>query len=204
MFASWLEQARATYESAQGFSLPEHVRSRLLEGLPISDLEMAAYAPKERVSLFISSTFDDTKFEQDVLLGASPFLKSFCRELGLDFGIVSMRWGVNGRSMDSHLTSELCFQQLAACLKESAGPAFLTLQSMRYGYRPFPNTIRQLEFDAITSAVASDPDAFYLQEPYWRVDYAAVPPVVQLQPISKLPGCEAFLLSDADKGSGDC
>ena len=83
--------------------------------------------PKGKVRVFMSSTFDDTKFEQDeVLNNAYSFLKKFCQILTLDFDIVSMRWGVNARSGALHQTSELCMDQLRMCLQESMGPAFVT------------------------------------------------------------------------------
>jgi len=47
------------------------------------------------VMVFISATFLDTRFEQDAILErAVPELQEFCRGLGLQFQIVSMRWGV--------------------------------------------------------------------------------------------------------------
>eukprot|EP01038_Epipyxis_sp_PR26KG_P004550 gene4550-6422_t len=157
--------------------------------------------PSSRVLVFISSTFDDTKFEQDYLLeNAYPFLDYFCRKLRLQFDVVSMRWGVRSRSNNDHLTSELCLSQLDMCLKESVGISFITLQSHRYGYRPIPHKILQSEFEAIFARLQEIGfDTTYFEPPYWLLDETAVPPVYRLQPVSTLPGCEFYLLSDKDK-----
>ena len=118
--------------------------------------------------LFISSTFDDTKNEQDAILErALPELQAFCRSKGLQFQIVSMRWGVLARSGNNHLTSELCISQLHRCLDESAGTAFVTIQSHRYGYRPFPSIIEKTEFESIKSALVREwKDVSLLDDPF--------------------------------------
>lgn len=81
--SSYINQAKATFDSAQAAQLPAQTRDRLLRGKLIEDGELEPFLPKERVRLFLSSTFDDTRFEQDAILStAYPFLKQFCRELG--------------------------------------------------------------------------------------------------------------------------
>ena len=87
-----------------------------------------------RVQIFLSSTFEDTKFEQDFMLEhIFPFLREeVCRPLSLDFDVVTMRWGVNGKSGDTHKTSELCMKQLEDCKKNSISVAYATFQGQRY------------------------------------------------------------------------
>ena len=174
------------------------------KGQDLSTSIFEAMLPKSEVRLFISSTFDDTKFEQDVLLRKTfPNLKAFCNNLGLGFNVVSMRWGVLGRSGNKHMTSELCMTQLQKCLDESAGPAFVTLQSHRYGFCPFPSVIEQREFEAIKAALVAAHGGVTVdrrfENPYWRLDESCDPRVYQLQPVSTLPGCQDYLLSDEDK-----
>ena len=83
----------------------------------------------EKLVIFLSSTFEDTKFEQDFLLAEIfPFLRKICLLLDIDFDIVSMRWGVNGKAGDSHKTGELCMQQLEYCKKTSISTAYITFQ----------------------------------------------------------------------------
>ena len=160
--------------------------------------------PKIKVNVFISSTFDDTKFEQDVLLKmVYPRLRDFCRSLGLGFDVVSMRWGVLARSGDEHLTSELCMSQLEMCKRESVGLSFLTLQGYRYGYRPFPSMIIKEEMDPIIAALqGAGKSTDLLGEPHWRLDETAEPQIYVLQRISSQPGCSKYLLSEEDKKRG--
>ena len=166
-------------------------------------MDISSLLPKTSVRIFMSSTFDDTKFEQDALLRkVFPELQRFCVNLGLSFDVVSMRWGVLSRSGDSHMTSELCMTQLQKCLDESAGPAFVTLQSHRYGFCPFPPVVLKLEFDAMRTALVGNSAFYLLEAPYWKLDESADPMVYQLQPVSSLPGCEHYLLSDEDKARG--
>jgi len=83
----------------------------------------------DKLVIFLSSTFEDTKFEQDFMLAEIfPFLREICLELGLDFDVVSMRWGVNGKAGDTHKTSELCMQQLEYCKNNSISTAYITFQ----------------------------------------------------------------------------
>ena len=59
--------------------------------LPTKPLEV-----KTRSQVFLSSTFEDTKNEQDdMLVNVFPFMREdICRPLGLDFDVVTMRWVV--------------------------------------------------------------------------------------------------------------
>lgn len=89
--------------------------------------------PSNKVLHFISSTFEDTQFEQDYMLTQCfPFLRQFCGVLDLDFDVVSMRWGVRARANNDHRTSELCMDELHYCLDNSVGLAYIALQSHRY------------------------------------------------------------------------
>ena len=96
----------------------------------------------EKLVIFISSTFDDMKFEQDYLLSEIfPFLRKICLLLDVDFDIVSMRWGVNGKAGDSHKTGELCMQQLEYCKKTSIATAYMTIQGNFFPHLLFSSLI---------------------------------------------------------------
>ena len=161
---------------------------------------------KSRLQLFLSSTFEDTKFEQDFMLQyVFPFLREeICRPLGLDFDIVTMRWGVNGISGDTHKTSELCMKQLENSKTCSIGTAYVTFQGHRYGWCPFPSKIERTEFEQILSAAQSsenfdDAKLAHLREPYWKLDVSSEPQLYVLQPISHMPGCGAYIISEDDQ-----
>ena len=84
---------------------------------------------KDRLQIFISSTFDDTKNEQDFILeNVFPFLREICRALDLEFDVVTMRWGINGLAGDNHMTSEICMTLLEDCKNSSIAVAYVTLQ----------------------------------------------------------------------------
>eukprot|EP01041_Mallomonas_annulata_P007076 gene7076-14390_t len=168
------------------------------------DVQYSFETPSNKLLIFISSTFEDTKHEQDALLTrAFPFLRGFCNVLGLEFDVVSMRWGVRSRSGNDHKTSELCMSQLDKCLKMSCGIAYATIQSHRYGYRPFPSVIRKDIFEEIVRHLRlleiNSQDLLLLDIPYWLLDESSDPPVYKLQPVSSLPGLADYLLSDEDK-----
>ena len=75
------------------------------------------------MQVFLSSTFEDTKNEQDhMLVNVFPFVREdICRPLGLDFDVVTMRWGVNGIASSTHRTSEMCMKQLEDSKQCSVG-----------------------------------------------------------------------------------
>jgi hypothetical protein len=56
---------------------------------------------------------------------AYPKLKSFCQELGYEFQVVDMRWGVRDEAADDHMTTEICLKELKMCKKLSTGPNFV-------------------------------------------------------------------------------
>ena len=183
--------------------LPESTKLALLHGNVTAIIE----PPQSKAAFFLSSTFVDTKFEMDYLMeNVFPFLIEFNKLLNLQFHVVSMRWGVRSRSANDHMTSEMCLAQLKACLEDTVGIAYVNMQSHRYGYRPFPEKIECLEFESIVAALMETRHAEacseYLNAPYWLKDETSVPPVYRLQPVSSLPQCEHFLLSDDEKDRG--
>lgn len=178
--------------------------SKAMLGSIISGHQFGFTHLSSKIMYFMSSTFDDTKFEQDFLLEhVFPFLKICCKILHFDFNVVSMRWGVRSFAGNNHLTSDMCMRELYDCLNLSAGVAYITLQSHRYGYRPFPNTILAQEFECIHESIQKhllySPDIKYLEPPFWKRDDTSVPVVYRLQPVCSLPGCDHYLLTDAEK-----
>jgi hypothetical protein len=90
----------------------------------------------QKLQMFLSSTFDDTKCEQDFMLEhLFPFLRDeICSSLSLEFDVVSMRWGVRGKALDTHQPSEMCMQQLEDCKRSSVSAAYLTFQSHPHSF----------------------------------------------------------------------
>ena len=56
---------------------------------------------------------------------AYPRLKTFCQDLGYEFQVVDMRWGVRDQATDDHMGTEICMKELKMCQKLSTGPNFV-------------------------------------------------------------------------------
>ncbi|XP_064620122.1 NACHT domain- and WD repeat-containing protein 1-like [Lineus longissimus] len=142
------------------------------------------------VRIFLSSTFTDFKTERNALsTDAYPKLKQFCAELGLDFQIVDMRWGVTDDAISDHLTEKLCIREITNCQRLSYGPNFVLLLGNRYGYQPIPSCIKEKEFELLkeTAEKMSLSDLHLLDE-WFTKDRNAVPISYVLTPIKlKLP-----------------
>lgn len=70
--------------------------------------------------------FSDTKHERNKLMeSAYPKIKSFCQDLGYDFQVVDMRWGVRDQATDDNMGTEMCLRELQMCQKLSTGPNFV-------------------------------------------------------------------------------
>ncbi|KAL3864387.1 hypothetical protein ACJMK2_006074 [Sinanodonta woodiana] len=136
------------------------------------------------VRIFTSSTFTDTTNERNYLMEhAYPQLKSLCQQLGYEFQVVDMRWGIRDEAMDDQMGMELCLKELGLCQKLSTGPNFVTLLSHKYGYNAFPRTIEAEEFEKILSNMESQ-EALILCKKWYHRDDNAVPPVYVLDAIS--------------------
>lgn len=60
------------------------------------------------VTLFLSSTFDDTLGERNYLMEyVYPRLSEFCRGVELEFSVVDLRWGIGNESTDNHKTIDV-------------------------------------------------------------------------------------------------
>ncbi|XP_033761972.1 NACHT domain- and WD repeat-containing protein 1-like isoform X2 [Pecten maximus] len=174
---------------------------RITDSGPVSpilqgDISVDVPTTAKIVRIFTSSTFTDTMHERNVWMSeAYPRVKTFCQELGYEFQVVDMRWGVRDEAMDDHSTTDLCLKELQLCQKLSTGPNFVTLLSHKYGYRSLTREIDAEEFEKIFAVIESI-EAKELLKKWYRKDNNAVPPMYLLSPISKhLPD---FLSSDKD------
>lgn len=77
--------------------------------------------------------------------------------------------------------------EIARCQENSCGVAFVTMLGDRYGYRPFPRKIPQVDLDVMILYINSQPDSAQdvaLIEKWYKVDTNIQPPMYLLQPIS--------------------
>ena len=135
-----------------------------------------------------------------------PKLKEYCRERGLEFQVVDMRWGVRDESTDDHKTADLCMNEIDNCQRLSLGPNFVVgfnnknhfnfsykktefkIQKVflcqKYGYRPLPNRVLDKEFLMITNILEKESAELLIK--WYKLDSNSVPNVYVLQPVSSI------------------
>ncbi len=89
---------------------------------------------KRRVRVFISSTFRDMMTEREHLIkNVFPKLKTLCREHGIDFSEVDLRWGVTEEEAKQGRVIEICLDEI-----DRSRPYFIGILGERYGWVPSP------------------------------------------------------------------
>lgn len=93
----------------------------------------AGEALEERaIRVFVSSTFRDMQAERDELvLRVFPELRKRCRERGVIWGEVDLRWGVTDEQSAEGKVLPLCLAEIRRCR-----PYFIGLLGERYGWVP--------------------------------------------------------------------
>jgi hypothetical protein len=88
---------------------------------------------KQRIiRFFVSSTFDDTKHERDVLIKCvMPALQRYARGVGFEVVLSEMRFGIRASLSDDHKTTEVCMAELERCIETSAGLSYMLLSCNR-------------------------------------------------------------------------
>jgi NACHT domain- and WD repeat-containing protein len=78
------------------------------------------------VRVFTSSTFTDTGSERNFLIDrVYPALMDVCRQHGITFHAVDLRWGIRDEATDDHRTAEICMTEIDKCAAQSLGPVFV-------------------------------------------------------------------------------
>lgn len=92
-----------------------------------------AMATQQRiVRVFISSTFRDMQEERDMLVKkVFPELRRRCRERGVEFVEVDLRWGVTEEQANRGEVLPICLAEIDNCR-----PYFVSLLGERYGWVP--------------------------------------------------------------------
>ena len=115
---------------------PSHIVRSSLRG-DICALEAEAewfnMDEKQRViRFFVSSTFDDTKHERDVLLKCvMPALQRYARSVAFEAVMSEMRFGIRASLSEDHKTTEVCMAELERCIETSAGLSYMLLSCNR-------------------------------------------------------------------------
>jgi len=87
---------------------------------------------RRHVRVFISSTFLDMQDDRNALMThAWPELRAFCRQRGVEFTEVDLRWGISEEQSRRNETLKLCLDEIQQCR-----PFFIGLLGERYGWVP--------------------------------------------------------------------
>ncbi|UJR33443.1 hypothetical protein I4U23_020888 [Adineta vaga] len=107
--------------------------------------------------IFLSSTFSDFKVERNELYRrVFPTIKQRCAQLGYEFQVVDMRWGVSDTADTDHTADIMCMNEIERCIDLSAGLNFIYLIGNRYGYMYVPLEIDQDEFENILTVAREE------------------------------------------------
>lgn len=94
------------------------------------------------VRVFISSTFKDMEAERNYLLGTIfPEIAQTCRERGVGFTEIDLRWGVTEEESKNGRAVEICLEQINECREYP--PFFIGLLGERYGWIPVHQELDQ-------------------------------------------------------------
>ena len=82
--------------------------------------------------LFLSSTFRDLLPEREVLVKKIfPQIRALCRERGVEFTEIDLRWGITEEESRSGQTIRICLEEIDRCR-----PYFIGILGSRYGWIP--------------------------------------------------------------------
>lgn len=84
------------------------------------------------IRIFISSTFRDMQDEREYLIKhIFPELRTLCRERGVEFTEIDLRWGVTEEEAQQGKVVKICLDEIDKCR-----PYFIGLLGERYGWVP--------------------------------------------------------------------
>ena len=109
--------------------------------------------------IFVSSTFSDLKAERNALQEyVFPCLRELCQQRGARFQAIDLRWGVSEEAGLDQQTMKICLTEIARCQEVTPRPNFIVLLGDRYGWRPLPYEIPQVEMDQILPQLKTSRD----------------------------------------------
>ena len=107
-----------------------------------------------QIRLFISSTFADLHEERDYLTRRIfPRIAEICRERGILFTHVDLRWGITEKDAKKGKTLRLCLEEIEKCK-----PYFIGILGHRYGWIPEEKDI--LKDPMLNKQYATEIEAF--------------------------------------------
>src|ERR1043165_1571772 len=86
---------------------------------------------KKELRVFISSTFRDLMPEREQLIKKTfPRIRAKCRERGVEFTEIDLRWGITDEESRTGKTIRICLEEIGRC------PYFIGILGSRYGWVP--------------------------------------------------------------------
>lgn len=93
---------------------------------------IAAETKSPEIRVFISSTFRDMQLEREYLIKhVFPELRHVCRERGVEFTEIDLRWGVTKEEAEQGKVLKICLDEIERCR-----PYFIGILGERYGWTP--------------------------------------------------------------------
>ncbi len=103
--------------------------------MKISRLSLPRGADPREVRVFLSSTFKDMQAERAHLVtNVFPELRAFCRERGVVFTEIDLRWGISDDLANTGFTVDICLSEIERC--SAFPPFFIGFLAERYGWVP--------------------------------------------------------------------
>ena len=103
--------------------------------------------------VFISSTFRDLQEEREHLIKKIfPEIRSLCRERGITFTEVDLRWGITEEEAERDGIIRICLEEIDRCR-----PYFIGILGERYGWMPSSDETNHVgdEFPSIVASIAA-------------------------------------------------
>lgn len=150
------------------------------------------------IRIFVSSTFSDLKHERDALQQrVFPELERYCQRRHFQFQAIDLRWGVPTEAGLDHRTMQICFEELRRAQEISPQPNFLILLGNRYGWRPLPEEIFDIEYQELEKCLSNAGEETVLRQ-WYRRDENSIPVVYVLRSRhdSPAPGTDFTLESN--------
>jgi len=105
--------------------------------------------------VFISSTFRDLQEEREHLVKKIfPEIRALCRERGITFTEVDLRWGITEDEAEREGVIRICLEEIDRCR-----PYFIGILGDRYGWRPPATDMKRLanDFPDLAGRVTGSP-----------------------------------------------
>ncbi len=91
------------------------------------------------IRIFISSTFRDQQPEREYIIKfVFPELRKICRERGVEFTEIDLRWGVTSEEAEQGKVLKICLDEIDRCR-----PYFIGILGERYGWTPRLEDVRK-------------------------------------------------------------